>query len=164
MKSKTVLMVCFLVIIAVIICSVWIAVKTFAEEEEMTEYWVLCQPDSYVTIRSGPGKNYQGEGRAYAGDNFFSDGVKKGSYIHMVNVPNELGEGWISDKYLTVFEPEVYEESEIRTVNVKTLNCRTCIGGSRRGVLKKGAQVKVYLMSDDWSVTNKGYIQSKFLD
>lgn len=157
--------VCVLIAALIMVFSIlWMYGDAYGEEEELTEYWVLCQPDSYVTIRSGPDKKYGGEGRAYAGDNFFSDGVKKGKYIHMVHVSNEIGEGWISDQYLTVFEPEVYEESEIRTVNVKTLNCRTCIGGSRRGVLKKGAQVKVYLMSDDWSVTNKGYIQSKFLD
>lgn len=159
-------MLCWIAIIAAVICFILDIARATAEgeEEELTEYWVLCQPDSYVTIRNGPGKNYSEEGRGYAGDNFYSDGIRKGRYIHMVRVPNELGEGWISERYLTTSEPEVYTQPETRTVKAKELNCRTCIGGSRRCVLKRGAEVKVYLMADDWSVTNRGYIQTKYLD
>lgn len=133
-------------------------------EEGSETVWILCQPDSYVTIRSGPWKKSSEAGRAYAGDDFQTDGRKKGQYLHMVHVPNELGEGWISLQYVTYTQPEIYEQGETFTVNVKKVNCRMCIGGRRRGTMKRGAEVTVYLMSADWAVTNKGYIQSKYLD
>ena len=146
----------------VIACLVWMPEDSLAEETETV--WILCQPDSYVTIRGGPGKKYSAEGRAYAGDDFQTDGKQKGGYLHMVRVPNELGEGWISLQYVSYDPPDIYENGETFTVNVKKVNCRMCIGGSRRGTLKRGAEVTVYLMSAEWAVTDRGYIQSKYLD
>lgn len=152
------------ILAVLILAGVLIGLMIDGNAEGTETVWILCQPDSYVTIRGGPGKNHTEEGRAYAGDDFQTDGVKKGRYLHMVNVPNELGEGWISMQYVTYDEPEIYTEGERFTVNVKKVNCRMCIGGSRRGTLKRGAEVTVYLMSADWAVTNMGYIQSKYLD
>lgn len=159
MKRRT-----LIIILVILAAAIAIGLYSWARaEKELTTVWVLCQPDSYVTIRSGPKKTTAVSGYAYPGDGFQTDGRKRGGYLH-VYVTNEAGEGWISRKYLTECEPEIFEESEIMTVNVKQVNCRMCIGGRRRGWLKRGAEVTVYAMSDDWAVTNYGYIQSKYLD
>ena len=147
-------------LIALVLLAVILAGSACAEEKTV---WVLCQPDSYVTIRSSPKKTARESGQAYPGDEFRTDGKKRGGYIH-VFAPNEDGEGWISKKYVTESEPTAYPDGITMTVNVKQVNCRMCVGGRRRGWLKRGSEVTVYLISDDWAVTNYGYIQSRYLE
>ena len=147
-------------LIALIVLAMLLVGTAAAEEMRV---WVMCQPNSYVTIRTGPKKTATESGYAYPGDEFLTDGKKRGGYLHIF-APNEDGEGWISKGYVTDCEPTAYPDGITMKVNVKQVNCRMCIGGRRRGRLKRGVAVTVYLMSDDWAVTNYGYIQSRYLE
>jgi len=152
-------------IMSLLLVLVCIAGMAAAEkpEKKMTTVWVLCQPDSYVVIRSSPRKTGLMECRAYAGDDFQTDGKKKNGYLHVYG-PFEAQDGWISARYMTESQPEIYPSGKKMTVWVKSVNCRWTIGGKRKGVLKRGAVVTVWLETEEWCVTNRGYIQTKYLE
>lgn len=133
------------------------------EEEEMDKVYVMCNINSYVTIRSTPRKKHNEIQIAHAGDDFYTDWKKKNGYLHIYGSFDE-GEGWIKQEYVTIWEPYVYPEGETFIVTVKKVNCRKWMNGPRRGTLKKGAEVLVYLEGEEWCVTNKGYIQTKYLE
>ena len=134
-----------------------------ADEPETYQVWILCQPDSYVMIRSSPRKKNNVEAWAYAGDSLWTDGKERSGFLHVYG-NFEAGEGWVKSCYVTEYEPEIYETGKTYRVNVKQVNCRKTIGGKRRGWLKRGAEVRVWLWSDEWCVTNYGYIQTQYLE
>ena len=160
MKERTAILI---IVIAFVLILVGLICWARAEEEELDPIFVICQPDSYVTIRFSPKKANNECGRADAGDMFLTDWKKKNGFLHVYG-HFEAGEGWIKACYLTIWEPTVYRDGVKTKVRVKQVNCRRSIGGKRRCWLKKGAEVTVYVESEEWCVTNYGYIKTKYLE
>lgn len=122
--------------------------------------WVLCNPKSFVNIRTGPSGRSEIGGRAECGDRYFTDGTKRKGFVH-VDAPIEAGDGWISDRYIVYTEP-VYVGKVCRIQSKGRVACREYIGGDRTRWLNDGDEVTVYWMAE-WAVTNKGFIQSEFI-
>lgn len=131
--------------------------------DNLTEAWILCQPDSEVNLRASPSKSGRVEGRLFAGDLVLLDGKKHGDWVHAVGIPCEAGEGWINRGYVTEYYAELVEDYRC-TVNRKQVNARYCIGGKLRRKLRKGAEVSVYVMSGEWAVTSAGFVKTEFLE
>ena len=114
-----------------------------------------------VNIRSKPRKNSAVVAWIECGQMVHTDGREKNGFIHVVDLPAEITEGWIYCGYLADEEPvkrtyqaEVYEGSVI---------ARSSMGGRRLCKLKEGKIVTVYAKTHSWAVTNKGYILCDWL-
>lgn len=125
------------------------------------ECWILCQPDSYVNVR--PNANKKGSPVAYmeCGYKVETDNKTKNNFVHLIGV-GEAGEGWINEGYVVYSEPikidrKVYVESDGRVA------CFKQIGGKRRCWVKNGDSVTLHFISEEWSITNKGFVRTKYL-
>jgi len=135
-----------------------------AMAEGPTEAWVMCQPKSEVSVRLSPNKHAEEVARTFPGQRIELDGRKVGRWYHCY-LPCETGDGWIRGDHLSFTEPEIFEGGKLYVTTKKNLIARYSIKGNVfRKFKKKGVQVKVYLMADEWSVTSQGYIMTKYLE
>ena len=130
-------------------------------EKERIPVWVLCQPDSYVNVRSKPSRKSQVEGYAYCGDGFETDGKTKNGFLH-VYASTESGEGWISNGYVVYEEPTAVNETWI-VESKGRLAARMTVNGKRRKWLKPGAKIVVYYVAE-WAVTSEGFVRPEYIE
>jgi len=136
-----------------------------AQAEDMHYYcWVMCRPGtgSEVMIREKPGKDGRIVGAAGCGTKLETDWKEKNGWIHVVELANESGEGWVHEGYVVFREPEMIGEAR-EIVGGGRVHCRKCVDGKHAAWAKAGSYVMVYAMADGWAVTEKGYIQSRFI-
>lgn len=141
-----------------------------AAEEEIGELWILCRPESNVSMRMNASKSSKVLLYANCGESYLTDFEKKGEYVHVIILEND-GEdeydAWVSEKYVVydevyVFGKEDYEMAEV--VSNGRVATRSNVNGSLIDWLRNGSNVKLYAYSDEWSITNRGYIMTEFLD
>lgn len=133
-----------------------------ADEALYTEAWVLCMPDNYVNMRMGPSRKSAECGWKSVGDRVYLDGKKKNGYLRCVDSFGEV-EGWIHAGYIVYDEPEQLVQYAT-IVSRGRLAARKCVGGTRTRWLKPLATVLVYYWSDEWCLTNCGYVKSQYLE
>ena len=141
-------------ILIVLACLVVLAGSAAAET-----VYVLCQPGSYVNVRLFPKKGAEIAGRVELGEALETDGKTKNGYVHVCGFE---GGAWISKGFVTT--------SPVKRLKVKTqihskgrVACRRSINGTRRKWLSDGTEVTVYAFSDDWSITDHGFIKTAYL-
>ena len=140
---------------------IWIW-KTATAEEANGQAWVLCSPDSFVTVRSGPGKNRRETGGLDCGAHLWTDSTERNGYLHIVDMNAEDPAGWISLKYVVFDQPvEVNRRMVVRAQGRVAI--RKSVDGKVTGWLRSGDAVTVYWMSDSWAVTSRGYVMSRYL-
>ena len=145
-----------IVLVAVVIHGVGVA-ETY---DDVTEAYILC--DDYVNVRPFPNKKGEPIGRFEAGDKVFLDGKKKNGYLHCVDTGLEA-DGWVFSGFVVYDEPiKMYQSAVI--VSKGRLAARKYVGGKRTRWLKPLATLKVWYWSDDWCLTNCGYVQTKYLE
>ena len=139
-----------MLVFAILGVMLFFMIETGMAETITEQVWVLCNPESYVTLRSGPGKSRASFGGAPCG------------YLHVMEIPAEETEGWIISRNIVYDRPhEVNGVMEIRAEG--RVACRKWIEGKIIGWAHDGDQLTVYWMSASWAVTNRGYIRSEFL-
>lgn len=137
------------------------ALNSCSFAEDLWEAYVVCQPGDYVNVREKPSRKSEAVGYADAGDSVLIDGAEKNGYLRCYYI-GEMGVGWIHKGYVVYDKPE--RVSITAKVNCKLrVRARQYIGGKRRAWLKKNDEVKVYWLSDEWCVTNKGFVKTKYL-
>ena len=149
-----------LLILAVIFIKCWYS-KCHAEDQEC---WILCQPDSWVYAREKPKKKSTELGRLECGEMIYTDGKIKNGYLHVYGLNFELSEGWVSKGYIVFSEPYEPYFKDNKILSNGRVAARRTINGKRRCWVVNGQSIKVYMMSDEWSVTNKGFIKTKFIE
>ena len=132
------------------------------EDEGFVKVWVLCQPDSYVNVREFAKKDSTEVAMGEPGDSFLTDMKKKNGFLHVYG-PFEAGEGWISKGYVVYEEPERIDCCYRIDSNARVA-CRRTISGNRRCWAYCDDVVMVYWMTDEWCVTNLGFIKSEFIN
>lgn len=132
-----------------------------AAEEELTTAYILCQPNDYINVRAKPTTRSESYGRFVCGDYFKVDGKLRKKFLH-VQVSLESNEGWIFSGYVVYDEP-VFVDQQFRITANGRVAARRYIGGPRRCWLKKNSIVTVSYYSEEWCITNKGFIQTKYL-
>jgi len=150
--------------IILIISGIVAASILFAEaaNAETTECWVICQPNSYVCIHGKPSKANDAFGGSMCGSRLETDGKQRNGFLHVVNVPAEESTGWISTGYIVYDEPIIMN----RTATVYCegrLAVRKCVGGKIIKWLKPGQQVTIVCYSNEWCLTDNGYVRTEFL-
>lgn len=144
-----------------IVLTVLFAVLTaFADEGE---YFIICNPESYVWVRRSPKKTAEETGRLEIGDKVYADGPRKNGYVHVDGLSTEWGEGWVWKGYLVEDQPVIYNGNGTVASNGRVA-CRRYVNGSRKGWAKSGTEVRVLAYSDEWAVTSRGFIQTKYLE
>lgn len=161
--SKTKIIIITLLIIAAAILNIYFLTRAKGEEREYTECWVLCQPDSYVNARLNPKKKSAEIGRLECGDNFYTDGKTMNGYVHCFGV-GEWGEGWVHKGYVVYTKPYKPSTQLKKVESNGRVAARRTIDGARRCWLKNEQTIKVYMISEEWSVTNQGFVKTKFIE
>jgi hypothetical protein len=149
-----------LLIVVTLVVNIYFLTCSKAEE---IECWILCQPDSYVNARLNPKKKSIEIGRLECGDKIYTDGKIKNGFLHCY-VGFEYGEGWVHKGYVVYDKPErpVFPDTTITSKG--RVAARRTINGDRRCWLKDGQKIKVYMTSSEWSVTNKGFVKTEYID
>ena len=129
--------------------------------DNLTEAYILC--DDYVNIRRFPNNDDEPLGRFETGDTVVLDGKKKNGYLHCIDLSLEACEGWVH-KGFVVYDKPVKVNQRAVIVSKGRLAARKYVGGKRTRWLKSGASVKVYYWSDEWCVTDCGYVQTRYLE
>lgn len=128
---------------------------------ETTEAYVLC--DSYVNVRQSPSRQSDVIGRFECGEQLTLDGKSKNGFLHCVDLSLEVSDGWIHSGYVVYDEP-IKTNEPATIVSKGRLAARNMVKGDRLRWLKPLATVRVYYWSDEWCVTNCGYVQTKYLE
>jgi len=154
--------------LAMIVAAVWFCIYLyttagFAEGAEWQEAFIICKPGDYVNIRPHPNKKCEELGRLDAGDRIMLDGKKKNGYLHCVDLTMEQSEGWVFAGYVVNTRPERMDR-EATVVSIGRLAARRYVDGKRTKWLKPGTVVTVWFRSDEWCVTNYGYIMTEYLE
>ena len=156
--------ICEIAAIAAVIWFIILAAQSisFAEGYEDCEVrYVLCK--DYVNVRISPNKKQEPIGWLEAGDMVFLDGKQKNGYVHCVGLTFEYSEGWVYEGYLVSDQPEALGRNAT-IVSKGRLAARKYVGGRRTRWLKPLATVRIYYWSDEWCLTNCGYVQTRYLE
>lgn len=133
---------------------------------EESSCWVICQDQDgrpgEVIIRERPTRKSAEAGAAVAGTRLRTDWQESGNWIHLVDLNNETGEGWICKDYI-VFDEPVRLELEGAIRGTGRVACRKSIDGELKRWAKPGQVLTVYWISSEWAVTDLGYIRSEYV-
>ena len=162
MLKKLLITLLEIVLIALLIIGAITILDSFGFAEDLTEVWIICQPDDYINVRMNPGKKSQIVGYAEVGDSILTDCTKKNGYMKCYGI-GEAGEGWIFAGYVVYDEP-VEVNRMACSISKAKLAARKYIGGKVRRWLKNLDEVMVYWMTDEWSVTSSGFVRTEYLE
>ena len=146
---------------AAIIC-LYSAFMSLANADPITEQvWVLCEPKGTVNLRSSPGGPVFGG--TTCGSELWTDNKQRNGYLHVLELAAEEETGWISARYIVYDQPEEIN-TEMLIESDGRVAARKWIGGKIIKWMNPGDTVFVYWRSDEWSVTNRGYIMTEYLE
>ena len=128
---------------------------------EEAVYFIICNPKSYVCVRNTPKKGGREAGRFDCGDYIITDGIERNGFLHILG--GFEGDSWIYKGNVVPDQP-IIEQQQMRSNSNRNVICRRCVKGKKVGMLKTGDTVTVYAMSEEWAVTDKGYVMTKFLE
>lgn len=166
MKARIIKTIAEIVVIAIVVYVIVFLYTSLglgdaqAEDNYETMY-VLCS--DFVYARSTPNKKQEPIGRLEPGDEVVVDGRNKNGYYHCVDLTFEQSEGWVYGGYLIYDKPEPVGQTAT-IVSYGRLAARKYVNGKRTRWLKSGAKLKVLYWTDSWSLTDCGYVQSKYLE
>ena len=151
-----------IVLLFVILAAIGAMVACLIETAFGDELYVICKPGTEVYARISPRMGAEVVGHYDCGDRIETDGIERNGFIHAVDVGLEVSEAWISKRYLVEDRPLILE---IQTIVVSScrVRARSGIDGRRLAWLKPGQEVTVFARSDEWCVTNKGFVRTEFL-
>lgn len=135
----------------------------FADEVWTYDGYVICMPDDYVNVRNSPNKNSSSIGILEPGDVVKLDGDEQNGYLHCVDLSFEQSDGWIHSGFVVYDRPE-YKNERYTVIANKRLAARKYVNGRRTRWLKPMTVVTVYYWTPEWSVTNRGYVRSEYLE
>ena len=140
---------------------------SYADETdgEVFQMYVLCKPNDYVNARYRPSTKSEVMGRLDCGDAVDTCGETKKdnqgrTWVKIFGF--EANEAWVCKSYLqespvVVCECTGYVERNGRVALRKLPN------GKRIKWLKNGEEVNIIAMSDEWVLTEKGYVKREML-
>lgn len=122
--------------------------------------WALCK--SYVNLRAKPSTKAEIVGYLDCGDGAETDCVVKNGWLHIVRPSMESGDSWVNLSYMVYSKPEKVD-ALMSVVGNGRVALRKTVDGKRRAWIRQGDMLKVLWVSDEWSLTNRGYIRTEYL-
>ena len=149
-------------VIAFIFCltAIFAAFSALADEYRV---FILCNPKTPVNVRRSPKKGDNISGRLEFGESVITDGMEKNGFLHIIGI-TEDGEGWIFAGYTVEDQPVKLEGARASIAAPGRVMSYRWINGKQNGWLKMLEEVDVYAWSEEWAVTSKGYIRTKYLE
>ena len=129
-------------------------------EEGTTTAWAMCR--SYINIRMWASKDATAVGFLDPCDPVEVDGTTRDGFAHIVSPVD----GWVHAGYLDFSKPEEIGERFVVTARSRVA-ARRWINGpkvSQKPWLICGSEVTVYYMSEEWALTNRGYVRAEWLE
>ena len=160
MKKKVAIAAALILLVGFLLGTLIIRVQ--AEEQTITA-WVLCQPGDYVNARTGHSRRSQSTGRFETGDELELDGKTDDGFVHVVGPNLESGDYWVYVGYVAMDEPEWYGD-EMEVIGTARVAARKNMTGEVRKWLQPGDKVMVYWITEEWAVTNRGFIRTEWLE
>ena len=165
-KFSTLTTIFALILVTVLIALVIVACR--AESGTESQIYVLCSPTSGVCLRTRPSKQAPEAGFAEAGFALTTDWKTHDGWIHVVDVPGEYSECWIFSGYTSTTEPEWLKGCPAMVIGDGRVACRKwCQGKQYEGHaawVRPGDEIQVFYRTPEWSVTNRGFIRTEFLE
>ena len=149
-----------LLAVIVVLTALFACFTAFADEYKV---FILCNPKTPVIVRETPKKGAKETGRLDFGDDVWTDGRKKNGYLHVIGI-TEAGEGWVFAGNTVKDQPEQLTGARANIAATGRVMSYRWVNGKKNGWLQICDEVKVYAISEEWAVTNKGYIRMKFLE
>lgn len=126
--------------------------------------WAFCK--TFLNVRREPDKDSAVVGFLDAGDSFETDGVIRNGFLRVQGV-GEDSEGWVFAGYTSDEEPQEADERYV-CVAKRRAACRRWTNGPRiagkTGWIYNGSTLKVYYITSEWAVTNRGYVAAEWLE
>ena len=131
-------------------------------EEQYTRAWIVCQPNDYVNARNRPSSRSECVGWFDPGEEILLDGEKQNGFLHCVGRFETCG-AWVFSGYV-VYEEPVKTDIHAYVISNRKLQARKYINGKRRCWLKTGDEIKIHWYTNEWCVTNKGFVMTRYLE
>lgn len=156
-----------LLIVAAVIVGIIIALNDVGlADDYIADVYAICKPGDFVNVRATPKKNGEVVGRFDCGDKLRTDWETQNGYLH-VFVSLEVDEAWIHLGYVSAWEPEWKAGETAVIVSDGRVACRRWCDGpridGRAGWVQPGTQIQVFYQTQEWCVTNRGYIRTEYL-
>ena len=135
----------------------------FSEDAPVQAY-VVCQPGDYVNARMSPSRKSTSVGRYESCDTVWLDGEEKSGFAHCVDTTFETCECWVYGGYIIYDEPEWMDGRTATVVSNGRLAARRNCTGSVRKWLNNGTEIQVYWLSDEWCVTDEGFVMTEYIE
>ena len=135
-----------------------------ARAESMTvKAWVLCQQADYINVRSTASKKGEAIGWLNCGDEVDLSGKAQNGFAEIVNGIDTAKSAWVYAGYI-VFDRPVWSGRQMFVASNARVAARKCVEGEVRRWLQPGDVVTVYWESAEWSVTNRGFVKTEYLE
>jgi len=161
-KEWAAYLITILLMVAVVAAAV--LVTTPASADDTITMYCICT-DSRVNVREQPStKAHIGGYLEFGWDVQVSGEVKdkSGTTWYRIDGMTEAGTGYVCSNYLITSKPEkVNLEATVRASGRVATYKR--VDGKRKGWAKAGSKLTISVYSDDWCLTNKGYIRTEYL-
>ena len=138
------------------------SIVCFTAFSESSDKYIICNPESYVLVRKSPKNTAEATGRLDCGDTIQTDGKQKDGFLHILGV-TEFGEGWVFQGYIVDDEPMIEQGKATVTANGRVA-ARKYIGSKEYKWVKVCTDVKLLARSEEWAVTDKGFIKTEYLE
>lgn len=125
-------------------------------------YYVICTPDAEINVRERPKLRSNIVACMFFAQRVETDGKEENGFVHVVNLNADVTEGWVY-KGLLVEDQPIPSSGVAQVFNAGRVACREYTNGKVLRWLKDGTNVEVYAISEDWCVTENGYIKTEFL-
>ena len=151
-----------LIPILILIIAAFLILFSLINRASADQKYILCRPKTEINVRFSP--KFGGEiiGHLYFGDSVETDGTVRNGFAHVIGLAFEAVDGWVY-KGLLVDTPPIAVNGKDQIISSGKVAARQYINGKRNSWLRSGKEVLVYAISQDWSITDKGYIQTKYL-
>ena len=158
--NRNVLYMFLLLVILLAMCLLMEFIRSSAVAEDA---YIICYPNDVVIVREKPKKTAFAISELLPGAVVHLDGKQRNGYLHCVDMNNETSDGWVSKRYV-VDEQPIEMNIEAIVISKGRLAARKYIGGERIRWIKPQTDVMVYFYTEEWCVTDKGYIMTKYLE
>ena len=146
-----------LIVILIFLIAALLLIVSLIDSASADEKFILCRPRTEINVRACPKWGGEIIGHLYFGDSVELDGKVRNGFAHIVGLSFESMEGLLVDT------PPVVFECKDQIISDGRVAARQYIGGKRNKWLRSGKEVVVYAISEEWSITDQGYVQTKYL-
>ena len=156
---KKVMMVVLIVVLLFGVCMA----EDYDEYEGCDVYYVVCNPMSCVNLRTKASRGSSVIAWLPFGLEVRVDKETKG-FCHLVGLIGEETSGWVSKKFLDIWEPMDDVEGMYRVISDGRLAVRNGINGKVKEWLKPGEEIKVLAMTAKWAIVDDGFVKAEYLE